>query len=318
MSFSIPKVILSDHVTRQSYVLKSCTGIQLYHTSALPHDFIPCFVYYAHRLSDLRPCQVKLVVDFTLSLDCFHAPLFESEAGALLAAAHEHVAEVLGCGTGDVILTDEIRGMIGKRVQYVAFEYLCSFQEYYGLEPHDGSVSETIWRPIVDKLVKTAVYLYSHGLIIRGIKYDSIKVNETGVMKLSDFSLEFAGAGSSKPCSTYDTRHTTSTALWQAEMALVYDLGIIVMELKYGPEFQKWVNSSPWGSQCFQNENWWIMLKLFSKKAASTSFKNLMKSMLHYDPMRRIRISEILSQGWLNENAVSEVHDERDEEFTAL
>jgi len=185
-----------------------------------------------------------------------------------------------------------------KENTYILMEYVKGHDLISFMEALDGPLPETFARRVFDQLRQIVLYMHSMGVAHRDLKLDNIMLDDNGQVKIIDFGLctyedvqNCTGAvGSAEYCAP---EVEFGGSPYDGHLADIWSMGVVLYALLF--------NSFPF-SVCGWNHlmtTGRVELSFPANTRCSMAARDLVQSMLAFEPSERITLQEMAEHPWL-------------------
>lgn len=218
---------------------------------------------------------------------------------------HPNIVRFLGlCGNGKY---KSKSGKI-KTVAYAVIE-LAPKGEMFEVLFQVGPFNENLARYYMKQLVSSLEYLHSNNIAHRDLKPENLLLDDNLALKLADFGFATIVEDGQKNRTRLGTERYMCPELftktpYDAAKADVFAAGVILFIFFSGhPPFHEGRPQDPYYNVLVKNKAkfWAFHAKQNKKRQYSESYKNLVTSMLAYNPKERLTIEQVKNSEWMNE-----------------
>jgi serine/threonine protein kinase len=231
--------------------------------------------------------------------------MFKEEAETLSVIKHKHVVKLIGSGQGVLSVNNGKERVEVKKVEYVCLELLYDWNFYLNYI----SIPDFAIRKIFKKIVKTAAFIHSKGILMGNLNFENIKCNKQGTIKISNIhSVLQKPLPYILPFPFASPENYIKGFTYQS---IEYALGIILLKMRFGPQLGNYMKCSSEAFD-FHGSSFWARLNVMLQGSIDLSFIDLLQSMLCATSPNQFSFPQILSHPWISSN---EVHEEQDNDM---
>jgi len=221
---------------------------------------------------------------------------------------HPHIVGLHSYKDAAILISNNI----GKKVSYLALEHV-PFGDLCDILMENGAFPEILIRMMFHQIIEAISYLHDNDTVHMDLKAENIVMDSHYNIKIIDFDQSLSvGTRNfrSKGTAGYRCPEIIKGVSDNLKACDVYSLGVILFVLLTGcqpyrehhsssnevrfDEYYRLLGSNP--------EEFWVKHARSHGNAElfNESFKNLVTSMLVFDPLHRISIEDVRSSAWYN------------------